>query len=117
MLLANCFVGCSGGTLNERRALNFPIVPHHVVEVDVLLDHRTVAHVIVHELLLGNALTLPVAVHGVVVRSAVSKVVDEILQHLPTRPIAVCELGMRDVVERHLHMTVTEPKIRLRITY
>ena len=93
--------------LHECHVLNFPIVPHHVVEVDVLVDDGAVAHVVVFELSLGDALALPVAVHCVAVRSAVSKVVDERSQHLPSRPVAVCELGMFGVVVRRLYTVVT----------
>jgi len=73
----------------ERRRLNFPVVPHHVVEVDVLVDDSTVTHVVVDELSLGDAFTWLVAVYRVTVRSAISKVVDERLQHLSLRPLAV----------------------------
>jgi len=79
-------------------------VPHHVVEVDIPVDDGTVAHVIVDELALGDAFTWHVAVHGVTVRSAVSKVVDERLQNLSLRPLAVQELGMFDVIVCRLHI-------------
>jgi len=57
--------------------LDFPVVPHHVVEVDVAIDDGAVAHVIVDELTLRDAFARRVAVHGVAVRAAIPKVVDE----------------------------------------
>lgn len=90
--------------MNKRRLLNFPVVPHHVVEEDVLVDDGTVTHVIVDELALGDAFTLPVTVQRVTVRSAISEVVNERLQHLTLRPVAVYELGMLYVIVRRLHI-------------
>ena len=87
--------------------LNFPAVPHHVVKSDVFVDDGTVAHVIVDELSFGDTLAAPVAMHRVVVCTAVSKVVDERPQHLPLCPVAVCELGMLGVVVRRLYIVVT----------
>jgi len=100
--------------LNARRVLKFPVVPHHVVEVDVLIDDGTVAHVVVDKLALRDALTAAVAVHRVTVRSAVSKVVDERPQHLASCPVAVFELGMLHMVIRRLtiiHMTLLYPHV------
>jgi len=82
-------------------------VAHHVIEIDVLVDDGTVAHVIVDELSFGDALAALVAMYRVAVCTAVSKVVDERPQHLLLCPVAVCELGMLDVVVRRLYMVVT----------
>lgn len=57
--------------------LYFPVVPHHVVELDVLVDDGAVAHVVVDELALGDSLALAVAVHRSAVRPAVPEIVDE----------------------------------------
>ena len=85
------------------RLLNFPVVSHHVVEVDVLVYDGTVTPIIVEKLLLGDAFALLVAVHCITVRSVVSEVVDERLQHLPLRPLAVQELRMFHMIVRRLH--------------
>ena len=107
-------VGCSltvganddGGL---QRVLHFPVVPHHVVEVDVLLDDGAVAHVVVGELALGDTLTaVGTAVHGVAVGTAVTKVIDERPQHLTARPVAVLELGMFHVVVRRLNTNLAD---------
>ena len=92
------------GLSARRAALDFPAVPHHVVELHVLVDDRAVARVVVGELALGDAFTAPLAgVHGAAVRAAVAEVVDEGSQYLAARPVAVLELRMLHVVVRRLH--------------
>ena len=85
--------------------LHFPVVPHHVVEVDVLVDDRAVAHVVVDELVLGDSLAATlVPVHRLAVGAAVPEVVDERPQHLTSCPVAVLELRMFHVVIRRLNI-------------
>lgn len=75
-------VDCTLNKCCAMRVSDFPALPHHIVEVDVLVDDGAVTHVVVDKLALGDAFTFLVAVHGIAVRSVISKVVDERLEYL-----------------------------------